>query len=194
LRVLQNGEVRPVGSESARFVDVRVIGATHRDMEALVAAGKFREDLYYRLNVVSLRVPSLRERPSDVPLLVRHFVNRYAEKRKVTISKAALDALSAYRWPGNIRQLENEVRRALVLADDTITPDTLSPEIVAREHAEAVVPDGLNLRGRVDALETELVRAALTRTAGNQTRAAELLGLSRFGLQKMIKRLQIGAQ
>jgi serine/threonine-protein kinase PknK len=194
LRVLQNGEVRPVGSETARFVDVRVIGATHRDLEALVLSGKFREDLYYRLNVVSLRVPALRERPGDVPLLVRHFVSRYADKRKVTLSKAALDALSAYRWPGNIRQLENEVRRALVLADDIITPDTLSPEIVARESSEQATVDGLNLRGRVDALEAELVRMALSRTAGNQTRAAELLGLSRFGLQKMIKRLQIGAQ
>jgi serine/threonine-protein kinase PknK len=193
LRVLQNGEVRAVGAETARFVDVRVIGATHRDMEALVLAGKFREDLYYRLNVVSLRVPALRERPGDVPLLVRHFVNRYAEKRKVTISKAAMDALAAYRWPGNIRQLENEVRRALVLADDVVTPDTLSPEIVARESSEQAVVDGLNLRGRVDALEGELVRMALARTSGNQTRAAELLGLSRFGLQKMIKRLQIGA-
>jgi transcriptional regulator with GAF, ATPase, and Fis domain len=195
LRVLQNGEVRPVGSETARFVDVRVIGATHRDLEALVAAGKFREDLYYRLNVVSVRVPALRERHGDVPLLVRYFVERYAQKRKVTISKAAMDALAAYRWPGNIRQLENEVRRALVLADDLVTPDTLSPEIAAREGAggEAAARDGLDLRGRVDALESELVRAALKRTEGNQTRAAELLGLSRFGLQKMIKRLQIGA-
>jgi len=194
LRVLQNGEVRPVGAEGARYVDVRVIGATHRDLEALVLAGKFREDLYYRLNVVSVRVPALRERSGDVPLLVRHFVARYAEKRKVAISKAAMDALSAYRWPGNIRQLENEVRRALVLADELVTPDVLSPEIVARENSEQSVPDGLNLRGRVDALESELVRMALSRTAGNQTRAAELLGLSRFGLQKMIKRLQIGAQ
>ena len=193
LRVLQNGEVHPVGADAPRFVDVRVIGATHRDLEALVAAGKFREDLYYRLNVVSLRVPALRERRGDVPLLVRHFMAIYAQKRKVTISKAALDALSAYRWPGNIRQLENEVRRALVLADDVITPDVLSPEVVAREGAEAAPSDGLNLRGRVDALEGELVRTALKRTAGNQTRAAELLGLSRFGLQKMIKRLQIGA-
>jgi transcriptional regulator with PAS, ATPase and Fis domain len=196
LRVLQNGEVRPVGSETARFVDVRVIGATHRDLEALVAAGKFREDLYYRLNVVSLRVPTLREREGDVALLVRHFVARYALQRKVTISKAALDALSRYRWPGNIRQLENEVRRALVLADDVVTPDILSPDI-AREvgvgDAASKSESALDLRGRVDALEGELVRAALKRTDGNQTRAAELLGLSRFGLQKMIKRLQINA-
>ena len=192
LRVLQNGEVHPVGAEAPRFVDVRVIGATHRDLEALVAAGKFREDLYYRLNVVGVRVPALRERSGDVPLLVRHFVARYADKRKVTISKAAMDALSAYRWPGNIRQLENEVRRALVLADDVVTPDVLSPEVVAREGGEVAPADGLNLRGRVDALESELVQRALKRTDGNQTRAAELLGLSRFGLQKMIKRLQIG--
>jgi transcriptional regulator with GAF, ATPase, and Fis domain/tetratricopeptide (TPR) repeat protein len=193
LRVLQNGEVHSVGAETPRFVDVRVIGATHRDLEALVAAGKFREDLYYRLNVVSLRVPALRERRGDVPLLVRHFMAIYSQKRKVSISKAALDALAAYRWPGNIRQLENEVRRALVLADDVITPDILSPDVLAREGGDAASSDALNLRGRVDALEGELVRTALKRTDGNQTRAAELLGLSRFGLQKMIKRLHIGA-
>ena len=193
LRVLQNGEVHPVGADAPRFVDVRVIGATHRDLEALVLAGKFREDLYYRLNVVSVRVPPLRERVGDVPLLVRHFVARYSQKRKVTISKAAMDALSAYRWPGNIRQLENEERRALVLADDVVTPDILSPDVLAREGGEAPQVDALNLRGRVDALESELVRNALKRTHGNQTRAAELLGLSRFGLQKMIKRLQIAA-
>jgi transcriptional regulator with GAF, ATPase, and Fis domain len=193
LRVLQNGEVHPVGADAPRFVDVRVIGATNRDLEALVVSGKFREDLYYRLNVVSVRVPPLRERLGDVPLLVRHFVARYALKRKVTISKAAMDALAAYRWPGNIRQLENEVRRALVLADDVVTPDILSPDVLAREGGEAPQLDGLNLRGRVDALESELVQSALKRTQGNQTRAAELLGLSRFGLQKMIKRLQIGA-
>ncbi|HYP75009.1 MAG TPA: sigma 54-interacting transcriptional regulator [Polyangiaceae bacterium] len=191
LRVLQNGEVHPVGADAPRFVNVRVIGATHRDLEALVLAGKFREDLYYRLNVVGVRVPPLRERVGDVPLLVRHFVARYGSKRKVTISKAAMDALSAYRWPGNIRQLENEVRRALVLADDVVTPDILSPDVIAREGGESIQIDALNLRGRVDALESELVKSALKRTHGNQTRAAELLGLSRFGLQKMIKRLQI---
>jgi transcriptional regulator with GAF, ATPase, and Fis domain len=193
LRVLQNGELHPIGAETPRFVDVRVIGATHRDLEALVAAGKFREDLFYRLNVVSVRVPPLRERPGDVPLLVRHFMAVHGAKRKVTMSKAALDALSAYRWPGNIRQLENEVRRALVLADEVITPDTLSPDISSRDAGVVAKDLGLDLRGRVDALESELVQNALKRTDGNQTRAAELLGLSRFGLQKMIKRLRIGA-
>jgi serine/threonine-protein kinase PknK len=190
LRALQSGEVRPVGSESVRFVDVRVIGATHRDLSALVAAGKFREDLFYRLNVISVRVPPLRERYGDVGVLVQHFLKLHSAGRKVTVERAALDALSLFAWPGNVRQLENEVRRALVLADDTIRLEHLS-----RDVAHATRPqrsgDELDLRGRVDALEADLVRAALRRTDGNQTRAAELLGLSRFGLQKMMKRLEI---
>ncbi|MGC4091889.1 MAG: sigma 54-interacting transcriptional regulator [Polyangiaceae bacterium] len=189
LRALQDGEIRPVGGERARSVDVRVIAATHRDLAALVAAGKFREDLYYRLNVISVKIPSLRERVGDVPLLVKHFMKAHAGGRQLTISKTALDMLSGYPWPGNVRQLENEVRRALVLADDVITPEHLSPAVTARGEVKSV--DELNLRQRVDALEVELVRIALRRTEGNQTRAAELLGVSRFGLQKMMKRLEI---
>lgn len=189
LRALQDGEIRPVGSERSRQVDVRVIGATHRDLEGMVASGKFREDLYYRLNVITIRIPSLRERIGDVPVLVKHFLGVHAAARKVTIAKPALDRLAAFTWPGNVRQLENEVRRALVLADDLITTEHLTPEIASRAEAKSV--DELNLRQRVDALEAELVRIALRRTQGNQTRAAELLGVSRFGLQKMMKRLEI---
>ncbi len=189
LRALQDGEIRPVGSERAQKVDVRVIGATHRDLAAMVAAGKFREDLYYRLNVITMKIPSLRERIGDAALLVRHFMRLYSGERRVQISKPALDLLSSYAWPGNVRQLENEVRRALVLCDDVITPEHLTPEITARGEARPL--DELNLRQRVDALEVELVRIALRRTDGNQTRAAELLGVSRFGLQKMMKRLEI---
>lgn len=107
------------------------------------------------------------------------------------LTRAAIDTLSAYSWPGNIRQLENEVRRALVLTDGVIGPEQLSSEVREGARVEAGRDDGLNLRRRVDSLEAELVRAALTRTRGNQTRAAELLGLSRFGLQKMIRRLDI---
>jgi len=190
LRALQSGEVRPVGSESVRHVDVRVIGATHRDLNSLVAAGKFREDLLYRLNVISVRVPPLRERFGDVSLLVQHFLRAHAAGRKINVDRPALDALVAYPWPGNVRQLENEVRRALVLADDDIQLQHLSRE-VAQAARPSRAADELDLRGRVDALEAELVRAALRRTDGNQTRAAELLGLSRFGLQKMMKRLEI---
>jgi transcriptional regulator with PAS, ATPase and Fis domain len=191
LRALQGGEIRAVGSENVRHVNVRVIGATHRDLAALVKQGKFREDLFYRLNVIGVQVPALRERAGDVPLLIQHFLKAHAGGRRVRLSRSALDALSAFAWPGNVRQLENEMRRALVLCDDVIELEHLSPEVREREGAEAARADGFNLRRRLDALEAELVRAALRRTQGNQTRAAELLGVSRFGLQKMIKRLGI---
>jgi transcriptional regulator with GAF, ATPase, and Fis domain/serine/threonine protein kinase len=191
LRALQSGEVRPVGAESLRHVDVRVIGATHRDLAALVGAGKFREDLLYRLNVISVRVPPLRERIGDIPILVRYFITRHAGGKRIGMDRAALDALALFAWPGNVRQLENEVRRALVLADDQIRLEHLSREVVSAARGPGKPEDEFDLRGRVDALEADLVRAALRRTQGNQTRAAELLGLSRFGLQKMMKRLEI---
>ena len=190
LRVLQDGEVRPVGGERARKVDVRIIAATHRDLEAMVAAGTFREDLLYRLNVITLRVPSLRERPEDIPLLVDHFVSKHSPDRKVKVTRAAMAKLTGFPWPGNVRQLENEVRRAIVLGDGVIDTTELSVD-VARGRPSSARGGGLDMRSRVDALETELVIEALQKTRGNQTRAAQMLGLSRFGLQKMIKRLKI---
>jgi serine/threonine-protein kinase PknK len=190
LRVLQNGEVRPVGGEKVHNVDVRIIGATHRDLEAMVAAGTFREDLFYRLNVVSIRVPPLRERAADIPLLVAHFVEKHAEGRKVKVTRAAMDRLCAFPWPGNVRQLENEIRRAFVLADDRIDVAELSDE-VSRGGPNAARNAGLGLKARVDALEAQLLKDALERSKGNQTRAAEALGISRFGLQKMMRRLGI---
>ncbi|WP_394832191.1 sigma 54-interacting transcriptional regulator [Pendulispora rubella] len=189
LRVLQEGEVRPVGSDRVRKVDVRVICATHRDLAAMVEAKLFREDLFYRLNVITVRVPPLRERPDDIQLLVDHFLAKHAT-RKIRITKAAMDRLVAYPWPGNVRQLENEIRRAVVLADDRIDVAELSQEI-ARGGPGAARGAGVGLRSRVDALEAELVRDALDRTHGNQTKAAEMLGLSRFGLQKMMRRLNV---
>jgi len=190
LRVLQDGEVRAVGSERARTVDVRVVAATHRDLEAMVAASTFREDLFYRLNVITLRVPGLRERAEDIPLLVEHFVRKHAQGRPVKVTRAAMAKLSSFFWPGNVRQLENEVRRALVLGDGRIDVDELSGEVV-RGGPGAARGAGSDLRSRVDALESELVVEALAKTRNNQTRAAQLLGVSRFGLQKMMKRLQI---
>jgi len=191
LRVLQDGEVRPVGSERAHKVNVRVIAATHRDLHQMVEDGTFREDLFYRLNVISIQVPPLRERTGDIERLVHHFVRAHAPDRQLRVTPEALSALCRYSWPGNIRQLENEVQRFLVVADDVIEPAHLSG--VVQAEAPRVVPGdlGLNVRRHVDALETELVQSALEKTGGNQTRAAELLGLSRFGLQKMMKRLEI---
>ncbi len=190
LRVLQNGEVRPVGSERVHRVDVRIVGATHRDLEAMVASGAFREDLYYRLNVVSIRVPPLRERALDIPLLVTHLVERHAAGRRIKVTRAAMDRLCSFPWPGNVRQLENEIRRALVLADERIDVGDLSDEVV-RGGPNAARDAGLGLKARIDALEAQLVKDALVQTRGNQTRAAEVLGISRFGLQKMMRRLGI---
>jgi DNA-binding NtrC family response regulator len=139
--------------------------------------------------VISVKIPSLRERGGDVPPLDKHFIAAHAGKRRVRVSPAAMERLAPYAWPGNVRQLVNEVRRALVLADELVLPEQLSPEVCGRPEQKS--GDELNLRQRLDALEVELVTIALRRTEGNQTRAAELLGLSRFGLQKMMKRLEI---
>ncbi len=191
LRVLEDGEVRAVGGERSRTVNVRVIGATNRDLEELVLQGRFRQDLLYRLNVIALRVPPLRERPGDIPLLVAHLIAKHAEQ-PVDVTKPAMAALVGASWPGNVRQLENELRRALVLADGEIRLEHLSPEIRESE-GKGPRATGLNLKARVDALEAELLETALERTGGNQTRAAELLGLSRYGLSKMMKRLDVDA-
>jgi transcriptional regulator with GAF, ATPase, and Fis domain len=192
LRVLEDGMLRPVGSERARKVDVRIIAATHRDLAAMVKAKTFREDLFYRLNIISIRIPPLRERSSDIPLVVHHLLRKHgsASGAKPRVTQGAMDRLSSFAWPGNVRQLENEIRRALVLSDGTIDIEHLSPEIAGQATAprEEV---GLNVRRRIDALEMALVRDALDKTRGNQTQAAKLLGLSRFGLQKMIRRLKI---
>jgi transcriptional regulator with GAF, ATPase, and Fis domain/tetratricopeptide (TPR) repeat protein len=190
LRVLQDGEVRAVGGERARRVDVRIVAATHRDLDAMLLAGKFREDLLYRLNVIALRVPPLRERSEDVPLLVDHFARKHAPDRAVKVTRAAMAKLTAFPWPGNVRQLENEVRRALVLGDGRIDVGELSTDVV-RGGPSTARGAGLDLRSRIDALESDLVQEALTKTRGNQTRAAQLLGVSRFGLQKMMTRLKI---
>ena len=205
LRVLETGEVRPLGSEKTVHVDVRVIAATQRNLELMVREGTFREDLYYRLNVISITVPALRQRQTDVALLMKHFLAKYADGPAPTLSDAAAACLTAYAWPGNVRELENEARRALVMvgaargsarsgssdAAALITPDHLSTRVQGKL-GTAPAADDLNVRARVDCLEVDLVRTALDKTAGNQTRAAELLGLSRFGLQKMMKRLHIG--
>ncbi|HEU5073289.1 MAG TPA: sigma 54-interacting transcriptional regulator, partial [Polyangiaceae bacterium] len=194
LRVLQDGEVRPVGSERAHKVDVRVIAATHRDLLQMVEQGAFREDLYYRLNVISIQVPPLRERVGDIERLVHHFVRVHAPERRVRVTPEAFAVLGRYAWPGNIRQLENEVQRFLVIGDDVIDPGHLSTAVQGETQRAVPQELGLNVRRHVDALETELVLSALEKTGGNQTRAAELLGLSRFGLQKMMKRLEITAR
>jgi transcriptional regulator with GAF, ATPase, and Fis domain/serine/threonine protein kinase len=192
LRVLQDGEVHPLGSPRASRVDVRVIAATNRELRDRVEAGTFREDLFYRLNVFTISVPSLRERIEDVPQLVRYFLSKYGQGRAVKVSRGAWSKLESYGWPGNVRQLENEIRRALVLSEGVIRSEDLTMQVRGDGSPRAAVAEGMNLKARVDALERSLVQEALGKTGGNQTRAARMLGVSRYGLQKMIKRLGIG--
>jgi DNA-binding NtrC family response regulator len=189
LRVLQDGDVRPVGASTSRKVDVRVLAATHRDLAAMVKDGRFREDLFYRLRVIEIRIPPLRDRPSDIPLLVHHFVQKHAAEPRPRVAQQAMEQLTAFTWPGNVRQLENVVRRALVLCDGVVDRASLPADLFATQAQASGT--SLNLRERLDALEGEMIRDALQRTRGNQSKAAEALGVSRFGLQKMIKRLQI---
>ncbi|TMA16908.1 MAG: sigma-54-dependent Fis family transcriptional regulator, partial [Deltaproteobacteria bacterium] len=186
LRVLQQGEVRRVGDARSTRVDVRVLASTNRDLASQVQAGRFREDLYYRLNVVQVRLPPLRERQEEIGQLAERLIARHAERIGVAsrrLSPRALELLQRYRWPGNVRELENALERALVLSeDDEIGPDAL-PDAVQRTLAPEPVPgsldpDDLSVKRAQRVLEADLIRRALERTQGNRTRAAELLELS----------------
>jgi two-component system, NtrC family, response regulator HupR/HoxA len=197
LRVLQDGEIRPLGSSETRKVDVRVIAATNRDLRREVEEGRFREDLYYRLRVVEIELPPLRERRSDIPLLAHHFLDAAATRMRRGIkgfTNAAIDRLVAYAWSGNVRELENEIERTVALAGDTdtITVDMLSEHIRgASLDADPRVddlPPGTTLGSAVDALKRRMIVDAVRET-GSKTRAAERLGIPRQSLQKMMKRL-----
>jgi two-component system response regulator AtoC len=200
LRALQEGEVRRVGDNASRRVDVRVVAATSRDLEADVAAGRFRADLYYRVNVVRIQLPPLRERTEDVPELVRHFIDRFNARLGLRItgtSAAAMRALIDYPWPGNVRELENVVERAMVLADDeridVAQLPALTPSASPKTANEEMTPSlDLSVKRRTDALERVLIREALARTNGNRTRAARLLDLSHRALLYKIREYGIG--
>ena len=193
LRVVQDGEIRAVGEERSRRVDVRVVAATHRDLAEEVRRGRFREDLFYRLDVVPLVVPPLRERPEDVPVLARHFLARFAERFGVSplvVPDALFDRLAGHRWPGNVRELENAVERLVALSpadglDLSLLPGgALSP-------GDERVP--LPLKERVQAYERGLVVEALREARGNRSEAARRLGISRVTLHDKLKRYGLGA-
>jgi two-component system response regulator AtoC len=194
LRFLEEEEVRPLGDVRARKVDVRVVAATGRDLRRAVAAGQFREDLFYRLDVVEVRLPPLRERPEDVPALAAHFLARHARLRPelagMRLSDEAREALLAHRWPGNVRELEHALERAVVLADGPVIREEDLPETV-RSPPQSPQPSRLQgtltIKRETRALEEQLIRAALERTGGNRTRAAELLELSYRALLYKIK-------
>jgi len=195
LRFLQEEEIRPVGDVRSRKVDVRVVAATARDLARAVKEGEFREDLFWRLNVVGVKVPPLRERAEDVAPLAEHFLSRFAllrpELPRPYLSPEALEALKAYRWPGNVRELEHAMERAVVLADGAEIREEDLPDPVragGASPAQAPLPGrDLSLKRGVRELEGQLIRAALERTNGNRTRAAELLELSYRALLYKIK-------
>jgi two-component system, NtrC family, nitrogen regulation response regulator GlnG len=221
LRVLQEGEYTTVGGRTPIRADVRIIAATHRDLRQLIRQGLFREDLFYRLNVVPIRLPPLRERSEDIPALVRHFFQLAAAEGlpEKSVDGTAMDRLKAYRWPGNVRELENLVRRlAALYSQETIgldvveaeLSDTAAPAEVAEEPANeglgAAVErhlreyfsahrDGLPAAGLYDRvlreIEKPLISLSLGATRGNQIRAAQLLGLNRNTLRKKIRELDI---
>ena len=206
LRFLETHEIHPLGEPHPLKVDVRVIAATNANLEQLVAAGHFRQDLYYRLNVIRLRLPPLRERREEIPALVEHYVNRYADQQKkghLTLTDEALEYLLLYTWPGNLRQLANEVNRMVAMAepDAALTAAHLSAEIQAtrRTIPASAAPDSelrisldQSLPDAVEQLERTMVQAALDRTNGRLEEAAKILGISRKGL--FLKRRRWGLQ
>jgi two-component system, NtrC family, response regulator AtoC len=202
LRMLQAREFERVGDSQTVRVDVRVIAATNADLRKMVSDGQFREDLYYRLNVIPVRMPTLRERRADIPVLAQHFLERFSneanpKRGRVTLSQEAQQALMAYAWPGNVRQLENVMERAFALSPGrtqiTLTdlPDELRTAVVAVEAAELVIPDeGIDFEQRVTDFELRMIRRALEKTGGNKRQAADLLHIKRTTLIEKLKRLE----
>jgi two-component system nitrogen regulation response regulator GlnG len=212
LRVLQSGEVTPVGGRTPTHVDVRILAATHRDLDTAVREGSFREDLLYRLRVVPIQIPPLRERREDIPLLAEHFLARYSEELANGLrflSEAALERLTAHDWPGNVRELENAIKRALVLSSgDVLSVDDFGflderagggeapaelEQAVTREVEAALAgaPTRELHRRILEQVERPLLEAVLAHTEGNQIRAAALLGINRNTLRKKIVDLGI---
>jgi Nif-specific regulatory protein len=191
LRFLESGEIQPVGEKVPRTVNVRVLAATNRHLLELIAEGRFRADLYDRLHVLELRLPPLRDRREEIPLLAAHFLERHCEgesKERLRLSSKAMELLTAYDWPGNVRQLSNEIKRAVALtpSGNEITPTRLSPEIARQQPRRRPTLD----ESRVE-LDRRLLLDALARHQGNKSRVAKELGLSRPGLRKLLERYDL---
>jgi transcriptional regulator with PAS, ATPase and Fis domain len=189
LRVIQEGTFMPVGATEMRRVDVRIVAATNRNLKEMVEQGTFREDLYYRLNVINIRVPPLRERKEDIPFLVEFFLNKIKEGQvgpKRMLTKRALERLFDYAWPGNVRELQNEIERLVVLSgeENKLMPELLSPKIL--ETSEKSKVQGARVHGKLkdalEDLEREMIREGLRRTGWNKSKLAKELGISRAGL------------
>jgi two-component system, NtrC family, response regulator AtoC len=195
LRVLQEREVRPVGSNSAINVDVRVIAATNRDLEAAYRAGTFRKDLYFRLNVVTVHLPSLRERRSDIPMLVHHFLNSYAPGSNLQVTPAAMKSLLQYEWPGNVRELENCVARAITLGDRQVIDVADLPPAIRTESSDTTPRSSLDNNSLSTTALAEMERMTILKVFeqanGDKALAGRMLGISRATLYRKLKRYNI---
>ncbi len=200
LRLIQEGEYKPVGLNEIKRADVRIIAATHRNLEDMIKEGKFREDLYYRLRVISINIPPLRERPEDITDLVGHFIDKYSDKNKKEIShvsKDALDILLSYKWPGNVRELENAIERAVAMSKSMILyPEDFPPEIIGSVKNEIkVFQEGdspkTNPKLTLDELEKVYILSVLKDVNYNKSRASEILGIDRVTLYRKVKRYGI---
>jgi DNA-binding NtrC family response regulator len=190
LRSLQEGTVRRVGANAEKSVDLRVVAATNRDLEQDLSDGRFREDLFWRLNVIRLKIPPLRDRSFDIPLLVEHFVNKATEAVKrppLDVSSEALAILTAYSWPGNVRELENAIERAIAFArGPVITPEDLPERVRTSGSASVLIARSAEQNMTMREMEREYILEILRRTGGNKSRAAELLGLDRKTLYRRL--------
>ena len=195
LRVLQEGTFTRVGDTETRRVDVRILSATNRDLAGMVADGRFRQDLYYRIHVLHVQLPALRERREDIPLLIDQFLSRQRRARQKRLAPACAAQLLAYPWPGNVRELENEIERLVVLSGEApvISAELLSARIRQWAPAEepAREPDTGSLPAAVEALERRMIGAAMRRHNGNKTRAAEDLKVSRRNLIRLVHKYQL---
>ncbi len=200
LRVLQERQIEPVGSSETKPIDVRVIAATHRDLEKSVADGKFREDLFYRLNVIPIRMPALKERREDIPLLISHFLDRFVSadrSNEISFSPLAMDLLMGYDWPGNVRELENVIERLVILrGGNEILPEDLPAKIfrsnpLATQQYKTLfeLPEpGVDLKQILSDIEDSLIMQAMNRTRGNKNQASKLLALNRTTLIEKMKK------
>ena len=191
LRVLQEQQIERIGSAEPIKINVRVVAATNRNLEEMVQNGEFRQDLYYRLNVVKIQIPALRERKADIPILARHFLEKYAEMNDRAIkeiSKEAMDMLVKYQFPGNVRELENIIEQAVVLCRDDIISTQALPSFLKNNTHEFINDENLNFQEKVHAFEKKLIIDAMEQASHVQTKAAALLGMSerhlRYKLQK----------
>jgi two-component system NtrC family response regulator len=194
LRFLQERVIERIGGRQPIAVDTRIVCATHQDLDAMTADGRFREDLYYRLAEIVVKIPSLSERPGDAVLLARHFVNRFGKELNTKVQSLSADAVAAvdaYGWPGNVRELENRIKRAVIMADgkSVSAADLDLPGSVNAEEAEIA----LNLRAARETADRKAIRQALSRTENNISGAAKLLGISRPTLYDLLKQYQLQA-